>query len=227
MSLGKNGRAGLTPVQRLFVRFLDWSMTKQEGAPQPLSPYLVKTLGIPGFFRWVKSITEGLQLLETRYGKSLPQLLLGFAGLMTGCQYCGVCHVYTYNLMVYRDKGALFPLDETLVPQLQAMRDDDLLAELHTRLGSNPSFEEEHRLLQRMFELKLGIAEGTTPEDAHLQLAISMWEWVNQCSIELSMELTPEEIPPWGPMGRDLELLNRYLAARGKAPVSADTASAS
>ncbi len=196
----------LAGYNRVFAKFLGWRQDEINAA-------YVRTFGIAGLLKFGKMIGDVINTLNARYGEAVAQHLVGFAGLMNGCGFCGVGHNLTGNVLLYQERGVVFPIDEQDVPELQRMRDTDLMARLREQL-TDTEFESELRLLERMFVLRLGEPSESDPDDEYLLLALEMWLVNNECTIEVGLDIAPSEVPTFAKFSKDGDLYQRYRAAR-------------
>jgi hypothetical protein len=205
--------ASLTVGQRVFVWTFRRMTTVFAGFPDPFVEEHVRMEGVRGYLRWAKSGMELLALLEKRFGAVEAQLIIGFAALWSGCRWCGIGHVLAANLELFkREEGALGPLDELRVPELQMEKDPEVLAELLLRF-SGPRWEKINRLIERQYLLRTDQVEAESLEDELLQTTNVLWEWVVECTIT-AMDMDPSKIPPQAPIGKDRKLRARYYEAR-------------
>lgn len=204
----------LTFGQRVFVWWWERITTLMVGSSNPLTEELVLTFGVREYVSRAGMMYEVLKLLEKRWGTVEAQLVIGFAGLLSGCRWCGVGHLYAANLELFKREGELLPLDEREIPALQEKTDDEVLALVEERF-SDPRWAEMKRVLHQQYLLRSGQAEEETRDDQLLQMANHMWEWFNECSIVV-MDIDPGTIPPQSFVGKDRKLVERYRQARAR-----------
>ncbi len=206
----------LSVGQRLFLAAYNPMFATMFGWHQDaINEEYVRTYGVSGLLKFGKMIGDVLAVLGKRYGEAEANHIVGFAGLLNGCGFCGVGHNLTANVLLFRDNGSIFPIDEQEIPRLQRLDDDDLMAEVESRLKGT-KFEKELDLLQRMYALRSENAEGTTEEDTYLLLALDMWLVNNECTIKIGLDIEPEEVPIFAKFSRDSELYARYREARSQ-----------
>lgn len=205
-SLSVGDKMFLAAYNRMFARFLGWRQDEINAA-------YVRTFGISGLLKFGKMIGDVLQTLNGRYGEAVAQHLVGFAGLMNGCGYCGVGHNLAANVLLFQERGAIFPIDEQDVPRLQTMQDAAIMAELRERLAGT-EFADELKLLERMYELRSGSVSDASPDDQFLLLALEMWLINNECTIEVGLDVAPQDVPLFAKFSKDGELYKRYRQAR-------------
>lgn len=205
-------RRELTVGQRAFLwvylRFTNMFV----GFSDPFAAEHIRMEGVGGFLRWAKASFELLDQLTKRFGVVEAQLIIAFAAMWTGCRWCSIGHVLTANLELFKREDALGPLDELTIPDLQLMRDEELLALLQQRF-SGPRWEELRRVMVRQYLLRSGQVEEESRDDQLLQTTNIIWEWVVECSI-MAMDIDPASIPPQAPIGKNRKLRARYYAAR-------------
>lgn len=93
------------------------------------------------------------------------------------------------------------------------MTDNEIMTELREKLGGG-EFARELELLERMSQLRDNSAEGSNPDDAFLIAALDMWLVNNECSIEIGLDVKPEEVPLFLKVSKNSEQFDRYRKAR-------------
>lgn len=204
--LSVSQRLFLVAYNRMFATFLGW---RQDA----INEEYVRTYGVSGLLKFGKMIGDVIATLSERYGEAHAQHLVGFAGLLNGCGFCGVGHNLTANVLLYQEGGSLFPIDEQDIPRLQRLEDSVLMAEFEAKLGET-EFRHVLELLQRMHSLRNGRAESETEDDTFLLLALDMWLVNNECTISIGLDIEPEQVPIFAKFSRDSELYSRYREAR-------------
>lgn len=207
----------LSVGQRLFLAAYNPTFATLLGWRQDaINEEYVRTYGISGMLKFGKMIGDVLGELTKHYGEAQANHIVGFAGLLNGCGFCGVGHNLTANVLQFQEDGSIFPIDEKEIPRLQRLDDADLMSEVESRLQGT-KFDDELKLLQRMYLLRTGNAEGTTEEDTFLMLALDMWLVNNECTISIGLDIEAEEVPIFAKFSRDGELYARYREARSQA----------
>ncbi|MGH1343709.1 MAG: hypothetical protein ACRBN8_19285 [Nannocystales bacterium] len=206
----------LSVGQRLFLAAYNPMFATLFGWHQDaINEEYVRTYGVSGLLKFGKMIGDVLAVLGKRYGEAEANHIVGFAGLLNGCGFCGVGHNLTANVLMFQSDGSIFPIDEQDIPRLQLLEDTELMSEVESQLAGTP-YEKELELLQRMYALRCGTAEGTTDEDTYLLLALDMWLVNNECTITIGLDIKPEEVPIFAKFSRDSDLYARYREARGQ-----------
>jgi len=205
-------RSSLTVGQRAFVWGWRRFSTGFVGFPDPFVAEHVRMYGVRGYLSWAKSAFAMMDMLAKRFGPVDSQMIIAFAAMWTGCRWCSIGHTLSGNLELFKREGELGPLDELSIPELQMMRDPEVLALLLRRF-SGPRWEQLNQLILRQYLLRSGQVEEESRDDELLQLANLIWEWVVECSIT-AMDIDPTTIPPQTPIGKDRKLLARYYEAR-------------
>lgn len=200
--------AGQRAFLWVYLRFTNMFV----GFSDPFAEEHIRMEGVRGFLRWAKASFELLDQLNERFGVVEAQLVIGFAAMWTGCRWCSIGHVYSANLELFKREAALGPLDERSIPELQMLRDEELLALLQQRFAG-PRWEELRRLMMRQYLLRTGQVQEESRDDELLQATNIIWEWVVECSI-MAMDIDPEVIPPQTPIGKDRKLRADYAQAR-------------
>jgi hypothetical protein len=193
---------------RLVARASEVVSRWQRGYAVPFGAEMIMTMGFRGVARAGKQLDESANTIVRIFGERDGQLLMGMAAMWNGCTFCSVGHVYAANLYHFRERGELLPLDEREVTRLQRQRDSEVVDELRRRLAD--SLPRTWTLLSRQFDLKSGNAAGTSDDDDGLRLALSAWDWLNDCTITADLA----EVPPLCVLAKDKALIQRYRAAR-------------
>lgn len=204
LSVGQ--RLFLAAYNRAFATFLGW---RQDA----INEEYVRTYGVSGLLKFGKMIGDVIATLTERYGEAHAQHLVGFAGLLNGCGFCGVGHNLTANVLLFQDDGSIFPIDEQDVPRLQHLEDSALMAELEAKLVDT-EYTHVLELLQRMYSLRNGGVQSESEDDTYLLLALDMWLVNNECTIAIGLDIEPEQVPIFAKFSRDSELYRRYREAR-------------
>lgn len=172
---------------------------------------MIRALGFKGFLDWSKMAGTTLQALEERYGPAIAQLLTAIVAMWNGCTYCSKGHTLAANVHHHKATGELLPLDEEYVYWLQRLRDEEVMQKLSAWFAG-----EEHartrQLLERLYQIKTGTAEGDTDDDPYLRAINGAWDWATQCTIMVDVI----EVPPLAPIGKDRAAVAAYRDARAE-----------
>lgn len=171
---------------------------------------IIRGVGVKGYFGWADAATKTLAALGKRYGDTNAQFVIGWSAMLNGCAWCGVGHIRAANVMLFKDKGVLFPIDDAEILALQRKTDDEILAVARERLAGK--YDDVLALFERVSALKRGVA--ATDDDAALLLGISAWDWVNECSVLLD---PAQPVPAQAPINKDKAAMAAYDAARAAA----------
>ena len=205
-------RARLTLPERWLLAASNYFYARSNGYRVPFSGELIRTVG------WAKTgefsrRSEGiLKNAVSLFGERDTQVLSSMAALWNGCPFCSVGHMLAANLLHLRDTEQLFAIPESAVVEWRRLRDEEILADVATRLGS--SEERLSRRVRRGFEL---YADPNAPlrddEDHALDAMRRLWAIVSECSVHF--EISPEDIPPLAKIALDKPLRARYQKLRG------------
>lgn len=171
----------------------------------------VRTYGVSEYFKWLGEGFRITKLLEQRFGAAEGQMVIAMAGLWTGCRWCSTAHMLIANLTIFHADGTIGPIDELELAKWQELRDPEVMALLQQRLIGR--FAPLAPIAQRLYALRIGEVEPESDDDYLLVRANAMWEWLIECTIT-GIDMEPETIPAWGPLGRDRKLIARYRQAR-------------
>ncbi|MFK8000337.1 MAG: hypothetical protein AB8H86_12115 [Polyangiales bacterium] len=204
----------LSFVERVFLKAVNPVFGRVQGWRQDaINEEFVRTYGVRGFVKFGKTIGDTIAFLADKYGEAEAHHLVGFAGMMNGCRWCGVGHTLTANLLIFQDGEALFPIDERELPELQLLDDDAILEVFRERLHATP-WASLVSLLERIKQLRGGEERTDSDDDVYLGLALDLWDWTNECTIETGFDIKAEDVPTLALLNRDKALHVRYRAAR-------------
>lgn len=206
-----NGQRTLGFLERTFLRVMERLYLLSEGYTAAFSEELLRQHGLRGFIKHGGEMTRCWKLLVEQFGTRNAHLLAAFGSFWNGCGYCASGHLLGHNLLLFREKGELYALDEHRLEELMRLPDREVMALLRRELASHP---EQLKLLERQFELKQG-AVPSQAEDHALSLANALYEWINECSI-----VVEGSGPPFDPVAKDKALCERYAQARAQARTS-------
>lgn len=184
-----------------------------EGHMSPPMWEAIRVFGVRGTLNWLVHIGKTMSALAKRYGEANAQTLVGLAAMWNGCGFCGYGHMHAGVLVRFRDTGVVSPLDAYAVREFMEMTDEEIVGRLKEMLDDE-KFHDLRDLALRQYELKAGIAQDETDDDAFLQAAIAAWDWLNECSIIYGLDANPETVPPIASVAKDKNLMTRFLAAR-------------
>jgi hypothetical protein len=182
-----------------------------EGYSVDFTGELVRQYGVRGVLRFGQQANSAWKRLVNDFGEEDAHLLAAFSSLWNGCLYCAEGHLLAHNLHVFHDGQRLFPLDEHELRELVRLRDAEILDLLRARLGAHAK---KLALVLRQHALKNAVEAPSPPEpalDVRLRHAITLYDWINECSI-----MTEAEPPPLGPIAKNKALLASYRQARAR-----------
>jgi len=208
--------------ERLALRAIDLISTLYLGYKPPVNEEAFRTLGVRGYAKWSGATGRAMKVLAAGLGEAESQFVIGFSGLWLGCGYCGAGHIHAGNLIVFRDRNVLTALDDATLRDLYDTPDSEAIARLHELLCA-PEDARLLGLITRLYELREG-AEPGTEDDAYLELALSCWDWVTECTIVIGLEIPFESVPPLTPLAKNRKLLRRYSEARARSRAPGDDA---
>lgn len=209
-------RPTLTNAQKLFLAGYNPMFATIFGWRQDaINAEFVRTYGVGALLKFGKTIGDTLGMLTDRFGDATAQHVVGFAGMMNGCRFCGVGHNLTANVTIFRDTGELYPIDELEIVTIQMMDDDAIMELFRERLRD--AHPRDLALIERMNELRLGAEPSATGDDAYLATALDLWVWNNECTIETGLDIDPHDVPSFARFNGDRDLYARYRAARDAA----------
>lgn len=197
----------LTWFERAFIKTTRAFADMQLGYHIDFDEELVRQHGVAGFMKWGRKLAALEAKLYAFFGEEHMHFVAAFSSFFNGCDYCVWGHLYAINLLHFEKTGKLYPVDERESLALMRKGDSQVIAELQTRLAE---FPEHLRLLSRLVALRNG-APRETEEDRQLDQVEGLFVWINECSITVEAPA-----PPLGSIARKKQLIERYLAARGR-----------
>jgi len=179
------------------------------GLPVGLMPVIVDRLGPLGALRWmVKNLPRYERMLK-ELGAVRGNLISAFVSMLNGCYYCAFAHARAFELLYFKARRSLFPMDEHQMVDLIVLPDQEVIARLDAAFTA-AQMPEATPLFRRLVELKYHGAAPSTAEDAYLAHAIQMFEVLNFCGISAAVPLDGAH----DPINKDMELRARYAEAR-------------
>lgn len=199
------------PVTRRVVGLL---MQKVMGIAVGFEPAFIQemviTHGALEVGRWMGASVKVMEEVQAHFGGPRGQLLLSFAAVWHGCDFCSTGHLLACDMMRFEEDGSLYPLTGDVLKGLLYRSDEELLQAVRTILVDHP---EDLALLERQNALRLG-ASIEDEDDRYLVATLATWEWITDCSVPVG---APEVVPPLDPrISRDKALQRRYAAARSR-----------
>lgn len=197
------------PLEKLVAWVLGQIGRRLWGFAPVLMPRIVERLGPVGALRWMARNMPVYERTLKEMGPIRCHLACVVASLLNGCSYCAYGHARPIQLYYFRDRGALFPLDEHELIALSHLEDRELNTRLEQALEA-AGMREEIALFRRLRALKFGEAAPESEEDRRLLHLLQMFDVLNSCGID--------RLVPWDdahdPVYRDKELQARYAQAR-------------
>jgi len=197
-------------VRRLASWILLTLARRMWGLPVALMPVLVDRRGPLGAIRWMATNLPRYERMLKDLGPIRGHLVSAFVSMLNGCYYCAFAHARAFQLYYFKERGALFPMDEHQMVDLVVLPDQEVLARLEQAFAAG-QMPEATQLFSRLVELKFRGAVPSGAEDAYLQHSIQMFEVLNFCGISQDV---PLDVGPHDPINKDQDLKNRYAQAR-------------
>lgn len=193
-------------------RFTGALMQKVMGIALGFEPAFVQemviTHGVGEVRTWLRASVQIMDEVQAHFGGATGQLLLSFAAVWHGCEFCSAGHLLASDIMRFEADGRLFPLTHEVLLGLLHGSDEELMVAIRDILREHP---EDLALLERQNALRLG-APAETDDDRFLLATLATWEWISDCSI---VSGAPEVVTPLDPrISKDHALRARYAAAR-------------
>ncbi len=198
-----------SPLEKLSAWALGRIGYRLWGFAPVLMPRIVERLGPLGALRWMGANMPRYERILKEMGPIRCHLACVVASLLNGCAYCAYGHARPIQLYYFRERGALFPLDEHELIALSHLSDQELITRLEQALEA-AGMREEIAMFRRLRALKFDGAAAETEEDRRLLHLLYMFDVLNSCGIERYV--------PWDdahdPVYRDKALQERYAQAR-------------
>ena len=206
----------LSLLERVFTRSLVAVMSRYIGPKnehdKAVADEFVRTMGLRGFFRYMKFVGAFVSAVEPVFGAANTQTLIGLASLIGGCGYCGYGHTLAGALLRFKETDELHPVHPHSIAALFELEDHEVVEKLDEML-TKPGFEDLRRQTKRMYEIFLGELEPETEEDELLKGILDFWRWTVECTIIEGIHIVPENAKTFNSIGRDKALRKRYDAA--------------
>jgi hypothetical protein len=179
-------------LDRFAVRALEGIGQQLWGFPPRLMAPIVAQLGALRALGWFVRNMPRYERTLRALGPMRTHLACTLISLHNGCRYCSFGHLYAVELVYLEQRGELFPIDATSVPDWIGLRPNDLRrrmvdvlqqAELHSEVlwvdatlalacgDQRPVDAQEARIahLVSMFRVlnDVGMASGIDPDEAH------------------------------------------------------------
>lgn len=202
-------RRELSLVERTVMKAIRALTLASEGYFAVFDEEMIRHRGLGEYLKSIAFMTKAWTRLAKQFGEENAHMLAFYSSLWNGCVYCGYGHLYAHNLGYFQRTGQLFPIAEQDIEQFLQSNDDDFVAFARSRLAG-PQYAEKLQLFERLYEAQLQQPPtGHEQENDLLRLSISLYTYVNECSI-----VAEERGPPMGKVAKDKALIDRYQQAR-------------
>jgi len=170
--------------------------------------------GVRGFMAYAKLYDAIVnELAEVFGGPFEAQVIVAMAGFFNGCRFCTIGHLKAANLILYRDEERLSPIDEFYMVDLMYKTDEEVLEQLLAWMDGQERFERLSEALVGLYRMRFGDVEPSTDEEFLLVSAVAMWEWTNECTINMGADSTYENQVASG-FSAGASLKRAYFGAR-------------
>ena len=105
------------------------------------------------------------------------------ASLLNGCAYCVYAHAYAFQLHYFRERDALFSLDEHEILALRDGNDEQLTRALDTALRT-AGLAQEIEDFAALRALKLAGRAPATEDEHRIAHILQMFDILNYCAID-------------------------------------------
>lgn len=200
------GRQSL--LDRAAVRVLEGVGARLWGFAPRLMPVIVAELGGGPALLWFVSNMPRYEKTFKIFGAARTHLVASVISLLSGCKYCTFGHAYAFQLVVLRDRGFLFPIDEGGFLALAGEAPAVIRERLAKALGK-AGMTEEIAALDRLLEIHAGAA-AVSDEDRRLAHLVEMFAVLNRCGI--AGDVVPDAAHD--PANKDEALKVRYEKLR-------------
>ncbi len=179
------------------------------GSPPFLLEEIVDHLGPGPALKWFAKNLPNYEDTMKKWGPIRTHLLCLEASLLNGCSYCVHAHAYAFQLHYFKQKNALFPLDEHALIALRDNNDEELKSALRAALLAS-QVPEDAELLDELWEQKFSSGPAQTDSERRIRHILQMFEMLNFCGIDRRVSFDHAH----DPINKDQALRRKYAAAR-------------
>ncbi len=174
-----------------------------------LMPEIVQRLGAGGALAWFAKNMPRYEKTMKLLGPRRTHLLCLETSLLNGCGYCVFGHAYAFQLYYFKEREALFPLDEHQIVGLRRLPDVEVRAALESAFAQ-AGMPEETAALAKLWALRLDGAVADDDEGRRMLHLIEMFNVLNYCGVDSASSADEAH----DPINKDEELRARYAEAR-------------
>jgi hypothetical protein len=205
-------------TEKVALWCLDAYSFLAEGVTFPFMGGLFQTYELPELGHILKAGAEIQDTLESEHGPIIGQLIMAYAALWSGCEYCGRGHLLASNLHRFEETGELFPLTMEDLSRLRNLSDDEILSHIDGVLRED-KYETERSWAHRMYQTFCTVDPLSTPtEDVLISALRDFRVLLNEGTMTLPPSLTQNR-HPLSDISREVTLTERYLTARRQIPL--------
>jgi hypothetical protein len=180
-------------------------------APRLMATIVAELGPLPALGWFVRNMPRYERTLAS-FGGIRTHLICSYLSMLRGCPYCTMGHARAFELLYFKERGKLFPLDEQAILALQRLEPGAIRDRLGQALAEG-GLADECRFLDRMKAILDGSVEHPKGDDARLDHLSKMFAVLNACGIKGGVE--PDEAHD--PINKDVTLKERYEALRASA----------
>lgn len=199
--------------ERMLIRLARWITRKAVGSVSDAVVHeAVRSLGVIGWFRYTMTTAKIVGKLQREFGEAEAQFIISLSSLLLGCGYCTYGHALAGSLLWFRDKGAVHPLDPSVMSELIELSDAEIIQRVEALLD-DAEHEALRRLARRIYRLALEKEQAGNHQDELLDACMWIWRWTTESTIVEGISIKPEDAQPLHPIGHDQTIRARYHAA--------------
>ena len=198
-----------------FFEELKESELKEFGYVNPFWDEMVSSYGYNETIDLLTKINVPKSYFAEKYSKTMAEFILGLSGLWNGCRWCAIGHMYAANVFYFKDNNTLFPVPETIIPELELLEFKEVWEKLDNMLKPK-EFSAERTIAEKMYKLQAGELNPSIEEDKHLMTLITIWGFINECSILYSYDIETNKVPALFVPKSDAHIIDAYKQARAK-----------
>lgn len=172
---------------RLVVGMLEAICRMLWGFPPRMIPFIIASAGtVRGLWWFATNMPRYLATLHA-LGPIRTHLACVVISLHNGCVYCAFGHAYAVELLYFRERGRLFPLDARTLSEWTELEPRRLAAKLHVVL-QEAGLHVEALWVDRTLGLATGEQRPVDAEEVRLAHLVRMVGRMNEVAIANAVE---------------------------------------
>ncbi|MFC4948374.1 hypothetical protein [Pseudonocardia sp. GCM10023141] len=194
---------------RLVVGILEACCRQLWGFPPRMIPYILRRMGTArGLWWFIVNMPRYLSTLHA-LGPLRTHLACVAVSLHNGCVYCSFGHTFAIELLYFRERNRLFPLDRHVLSEWIDLEPRQLSAQLH-RVLQEAGLHAEAIWVDRALALASGSIQPVDRTEARLARLVQIISRMNEVAIAYGV--APDEAHDT--INKDVALKERYATVR-------------